>query len=292
MRPAHIVLATGVTATPNIPAIPTLEKFTGKVLHTSQFRNGAEWKNKNVIILGVGTSGHDVAQDLHGNGAHVTMVQRGPTEVVNVEPSAQFYDGVFYEAGTSIEDKDLISTSIPLPVLKQAHTLLTAKVHEIDAPLHARLRQAGFHVDLDKTGWPLKFRTVGGGYYFNVGGSELIADGKVGIIQYADIKSFNSGGLTMKDGSTVAADLVVLATGYKGMDHAVRALLGEEVVQRIGPIWGFNDATQELRNMWMRTKQPGLWLTGGAFSQCRIFSKYLAMQVKAIELGLLPKAIN
>jgi hypothetical protein len=39
--------------------------------------------------------------------------------------------------------------------------------------------------------------------------------------------------------------------------------------------------------MWSRTSQPGLWLTGGAFSQCRIYSKYLALQIKAFELGLL-----
>ncbi|PPK42609.1 hypothetical protein B0G57_118150, partial [Trinickia symbiotica] len=46
----------------------------------------------------------------------------------------------------------------------------------------------------------------------------------------------------------------------------------------------------ELRNMWTRTDQPGLWFTGGAFSQCRIYSKYLALQIKATELGLMPLA--
>jgi putative flavoprotein involved in K+ transport len=38
--------------------------------------------------------------------------------------------------------------------------------------------------------------------------------------------------------------------------------------------------------MWMRTGQRGLWFTGGAFSQCRVYSKYLAVQIKAHELGL------
>jgi putative flavoprotein involved in K+ transport len=44
---------------------------------------------------------------------------------------------------------------------------------------------------------------------------------------------------------------------------------------------------QELRNMWMRTPQQGLWFTGGSFAQCRMYSKYLAMQVKAAEVGLI-----
>lgn len=292
MRPAHIILATSVSGTPNIPHIPTLEKFTGKVLHSSQFSNGADWKNKNVVIFGTGTSAHDIAQDLHGNGANVTIVQRSPTEVVNVEPSAQLYDGIFYEEGPTTSDKDLISASIPLAVLKKSHALLTAKAREFDAPLHERLRRAGFRLDLDETGWPLKFRQRGGGYYFNVGGSDLIANGEVGLVQYDDIETFNADGLTLRSGSKVAADLVVLATGYKGHEHVVKTMFGEEVAQKIGPIWGFNEETQELRNMWMRTEQPGLWLTGGAFSQCRIFSKYLAMQIKASELGLLPKATD
>jgi cation diffusion facilitator CzcD-associated flavoprotein CzcO len=292
MRPAHIILATSVSGTPNIPNIPTLEKFTGKVVHSSQFSNGADWKNKNVIIFGTGTSAHDIAQDLHANGAAVTMVQRSPTEVVNVEPSAQLYDGIFYGEGPSIADRDLISASIPLAVLKQSHKLLTAKAREHDAPLHERLRRVGFRLDLDETGWPLKFRQRGGGYYFNVGGSDLIANGEVGLVQYDNIESSNADGLTLKTGGKVAGDLVILATGYKGLEHVVAAMFGEEIAQQVGPIWGFDDPTQELRNMWQRTAQPGLWLTGGAFSQCRNFSKYLSMQIKAVELGLLRKAMN
>jgi putative flavoprotein involved in K+ transport len=38
--------------------------------------------------------------------------------------------------------------------------------------------------------------------------------------------------------------------------------------------------------MWMETPQQGLWFTGGSFAQCRMYSKYLAMQIKAREEGL------
>ena len=41
--------------------------------------------------------------------------------------------------------------------------------------------------------------------------------------------------------------------------------------------------------MWVRTGQPGLWFTGGSFSQCRIYSKYLAKQVLGVERGVLGK---
>jgi putative flavoprotein involved in K+ transport len=37
----------------------------------------------------------------------------------------------------------------------------------------------------------------------------------------------------------------------------------------------------------METPQQGLWFTGGSFAQCRMYSKYLAMQIKAREEGLI-----
>ncbi|PMS29429.1 flavin-containing monooxygenase, partial [Trinickia symbiotica] len=276
MRPRHIIMATSVSGTPNIPEIPTLDQFAGKVVHSSGFSDGAAWQGKNVFVFGTGTSAHDITQDLHGNGAHVTMVQRSPTEIINVEPSAQLYDGIFYGQGPAFADRDLISSSIPLSMLKQAHRLLTAKAREHDADLHERLQRAGFRLDFDETGWPLKFRQRGGGYYFNVGCSDLIARGEVGLLQYHDIERFEASGIRLKDGHLLPAELIVLATGYKGLGHIVGALFGEQVAQRVGRIWGFDERTQELRNMWTRTDQPGLWFTGGAFSQCRIYSKYLA----------------
>lgn len=288
MHPRHIIMATSVSGAPNIPHIPTLERFGGKVLHSGAFTGAASWKGKPVHVFGTGTSAHDIAQELHGHGAHVTIVQRSPTLVTNVEPSAQLYDGIYYGDGPSMEDRDLINTSFPLPVMKQAHKLLTDKSRELDAALLQGLEKAGFRLEFgeDGTGWPLKYRSRGGGYYFNVGCSELIIRGEIGLIQYHDIEAFTPTGISMKDGRQLEAGLMVLATGYKGPDHLLGTLFGTEVAQRVGQVWGFDQATQELANMWTRTKQPGLWFTGGSFSQCRIYSRYLAMQVKAAELAL------
>jgi hypothetical protein len=90
----------------------------------------------------------------------------------------------------------------------------------------------------------------------------------------------------MRSGETLAADLIVLATGYKGQEHLVRRLFGDDVATRLGPIWGYGP-DQELRNMFTRTAQPGLWFIAGSFAQCRIYSKYLGLQIKACEVGLL-----
>ena len=82
------------------------------------------------------------------------------------------------------------------------------------------------------------------------------------------------------------ADLLVLATGYKNQQDVVRAYLGDAIADSIGPVWGFDDGG-ELRNMWRQTAQNGLWFTAGSLAQCRIYSRYLAIQIKACEEGLL-----
>ena len=58
------------------------------------------------------------------------------------------------------------------------------------------------------------------------------------------------------------------------------------MAERVGPIWGFGEG-QELRNMFIRTPQPGLWFIAGSLAQCRIYSSALALQIKAGEVGLL-----
>jgi putative flavoprotein involved in K+ transport len=286
MHPRHVVLATGVSGIPNLPDIPTLRNFSGKVLHSSQYDDGDAWKGKNVLVIGSGNSGHDIAQDLQSSGAKVTLVQRSSTLIVNVEPSAQL-PYALYDEGPSLEDCDLITASIPLAVAKRSHILLTQQAKDLDKDLLDGLERKGFKLDFgeDGTGWQFKYLTRGGGYYFNVGCSDLIVKGEIELAQFSDIAAFVSDGAQMRSGKTIPADLIILATGYKGQEHLVGKLFGNDVATRVGPIWGFGDG-DELRNMFTRTPQPGLWFIAGSFAQCRIYSKYLALQIKATEIGL------
>ncbi len=288
MHPRHIVMATGVSGIPNLPDIPGLKSFSGTILHSSQYDDGEAWKGKRALVIGTGNSGHDIAQDLHSSGAHVMLVQRSSTLITNIEPSAQLAYAAYNEG--TLEDNDLIATSMPLVLAKRSHVMLTEQSKNLDKDLLDGLERVGFKLDFGDggTGWQFKYLTRGGGYYFNVGCSDLVVSGEIGLRQFSDIESFVADGARMKDGETLAADLIVLATGYKGQEHLVRKLFGDEIAGRVGPIWGFGD-TQELRNMYTRTPQPGLWFIAGSLAQCRINSKYLALQIKAIEEGLLPR---
>jgi cation diffusion facilitator CzcD-associated flavoprotein CzcO len=288
LHPRHVVMATGVSGIPNLPDIPSLKNFAGTILHSSQYGDGETWKGKKALVIGTGNSGHDIAQDLYSSGAKVTLVQRSSTLITNIEPSAQLAYAAYNEG--TLEDNDLITASMPLPLARRSHVMMTERSKQLDRELLDGLVRVGFKLDFGDggTGWQFKYLTRGGGYYFNVGCSDLVVSGEIGLRQFSDIEAFVADGARMKDGETIAADLIVLATGYKGQEHLVRKLFGDKVADRVGPIWGFGEG-QELRNMYTRTAQPGLWFIAGSLAQCRINSKYLALQIKAIEEGLLPR---
>ena len=286
LHPRHIVMATGVSDTPVLPEMPGVQNFRGRVLHSHEYGAAAEWSGRNALVIGTGNSGHDIAQDLHSNGARVTLVQRSPTLVLNIEPTAQLPYALYGE-GIPLEDCDLITASMPLPLMRISHSAMAEQARMLDKQLIDDLSRVGFKVDVeDKTGWQFKYLQRGGGYYFNVGCSDLIIERRIRLAQFADIEEIVAGGARLRGGEVIPADLIMLATGYRGLDFLVRRLFGDGIADRVGPIWGFDEEQQELRNMWMRTGQSGLWFIAGSFAQCRIYSKYLALQIKAAEEGL------
>ena len=286
LAPRHIIFANGIVGSPRIPKLPGIDAFYGVVQHTHYFTDGAAWRGKRALVVGAGTSGHDIAQDLFSHGAQVKLVQRSPITVVSVEAACAAY-GVYYEEGLPTEDSDLISVSASYPLAVRAAQLVTKKQREMDKPLLERLAARGFKLDFgdDDTGYLMKVRRTHAGYYLNCGASELIADGCIGLIQNDDIERFVEDGALLKDGTVERADLVVLATGYQSQQEVVRELLGGDVADKVGPIWGL-DEQGELSNMYKPTAQKGLWFLGSGLSQARIFSHYVALQVKARELGI------
>jgi putative flavoprotein involved in K+ transport len=285
LHPRHVIFATGVSAIPLWPSIRGLESFAGKVLHSGDYTSGVEWKGRKVIVLGTGNSGHDVAQDLCASGADVTIVQRSPTYIVSIREAQKVY--AIYTEGLPFADCDLLATASPYPVLQRAYQLSTAEMREVDRELLTGLERRGFRLTFgeDGTGFQMMYLRRGGGYYFNVGCSDMIVDGRVKLLQYDAIDRFEATGARLKDGSVWEAELLIVATGYANQQDTARRFLGDAIADRIGPVWGFDDVG-ELANMWRPTAQPGLWFTAGSLAQCRIYSRYLALQIKAREDGL------
>ena len=292
VHPRHLVMATGVSGTePNIPEIAGADTFSGMLSHSQGFPHGADFSGRKAVVVGSCNSGHDIAQELYERGADVTMLQRSPTYVVSVASASVPMTGMYDESGPPTDVADLLGASFPFKAAPEMHRATTAAMAELDADMLATLEKAGFLLSsgIDGTGALGLFLQKGGGYYINVGTSELIAAGEIKIKSGVEIDRFTESGLELSDGSALAADVVVLATGYRGMLDTTRRLLGTEVADRCGPVWGLDDEG-ELRGVWRRSGHEGLWFMGGNLAMARFYGKFLALQIKAIEEGLVEAA--
>jgi putative flavoprotein involved in K+ transport len=288
IRPRHVVIATGVSGIPHTPHMHGIEEFSGEVLHSVSYTTGNRYAGKDVLVIGTGSSGHDIAQDLQAAGANVTMMQRGSTSVVSLYPSVQMWSSI-YQKDKDTDESDFLSLSSAYPLMVQSAKKLTKIANEYDKELIDGLNAVGFRTDVgeDATGWQMKYFRRGGGYYINVGCSELIADGKVRVVQYDDVAGFERNGLRYVDGSTEHFDACIFATGYLDQQAGVRAHFGDAIAEKVGSIWGFDD-NGETKNVWKPTPQESLWFAMGSLTACRIYSKFLARQIWAVETGQLP----
>ena len=89
LQPRHLVIATGLNGTAYKPKLQNQETFAGVTMHSSQYVSGASHEGKKVVVVGSGTSAHDICQDLWEHGADVTMIQRSPTPITKVSTHQQ-----------------------------------------------------------------------------------------------------------------------------------------------------------------------------------------------------------
>ena len=301
LQPRHLVLATGMSGVPNIPAIPGAESFTGTLCHSSVHPGGQGYAGKRCVIVGANNSAHDICADLWEWGADVTMIQRSPSIVVRSEALMKFAWGPLYseaavKAGITTEIADLRVASVPFKLMAEWQKPVYAAIREHDAELYAGLERAGFqyHFGEDGSGIHTAYLRRGSGYYIDVGASQLIIDGEIKLESGCEVERINARSLTLSNGKEIPADLIVLATGYGSMNGWAAKLISQEVADKVGRCWGLGSDTRhdpgpwegELRNMWKPTQQPGLWFHGGNLMQSRHYSRYLALQIKARMEGI------
>ncbi|KAF2092761.1 putative flavin-containing monooxygenase YUCCA3 [Rhizodiscina lignyota] len=295
VKPQHIVLCTGHSGEPKIPSFPGQNTFKGRVYHGSQHKDATFGDNvagKKVVVVGTGNSGHDIAQNYYENGAEVSMLQRSGTYVISARTGLfMLHKGLYDEHGPPTEDADVFGQSLPIPVQFALNVGLTERIKAAELANIDGLEKVGFKIDFgnDGSGIFRKYITRGGGYYIDVGATQLIIDGKIKVVQSPDgIKGFTENSLVLADGRELEADVVVLATGYDNMRTSLRKSLGDKIADRCKDVWDL-DEEGEVNAMWRPSGHPKLWFMGGNLALCRSYSKLLALQIKATEEGLVKK---
>jgi putative flavoprotein involved in K+ transport len=92
-----VVVATGYNRAPWIPDWPGRASFTGRLVHSSEYRNPAPHQGRDVLVVGIGNSGAEIAADLVEGGARKVWISvRTPPNIVrrNVGPLANQQLGI------------------------------------------------------------------------------------------------------------------------------------------------------------------------------------------------------
>jgi indole-3-pyruvate monooxygenase len=192
-RSNKVVVATGYNSIPHFPTWPGQECFRGRILHSSEYRNGNQFCGQRVLVVGFGNSGGEIAMDLQEHGAHVTMSVR---DAVNVIPR-------------EILHLSIVTVSIAL-------SRLPARVADALAAPLLRLTIG----DLSKLG----FRKATSGPITQIKRMSrvpLIDIGTIGLVRAGQIeirggiRSIGEAHVTFEDGRSSRFDAIVLATGFR-----------------------------------------------------------------------------
>ena len=127
----QVVVTTGYNRVPNKPDLPGLRDFRGIVWHSHEYRNGAAFRNENVLVVGMGNTGSELALDLLENGAKPFISVRSPVNIVKrdmfgkpTQPTAIFlnkFPNWFYDLVAGVSQKITVGDLTPYGLGKPAH---------------------------------------------------------------------------------------------------------------------------------------------------------------------------
>jgi indole-3-pyruvate monooxygenase len=206
-RSRNVVVATGRTRVPVRPTWPGMNEFRGAVLHSSEYRNGDPWRDCPVLVVGFGNSACEQALDLIEHGARAHLSVRSP---VNVVPRDLF--GV-----VPVLRLGILMRHLPVKVADAlAWPLIRVSIGDVrDVGLRKLPYGPNTQIARDNR-IPL----------LDIGTMEQLKARRISL--HGDLDHFTESGVVFSDGSALAVDAVVLATGYRaGIDGF---LIGWEVV--------------------------------------------------------------
>ncbi|KAJ7020525.1 FAD/NAD-P-binding domain-containing protein [Mycena alexandri] len=288
LHPAHIVLAAGTVGAPYIPSIPDAHLFTGLNIHALTYVGGEPFVGKRTLVVGAGNSAADICQDLAFQGAgSVTMLQRSSTCVVSSDNVARKLWRL-WPADVPTDVADFKVEVMPYLLMREIGKATTESMWAEEEETHRGLREAGLSLSFGNDGsgqYPMIFERFGG-YWLDVGLANYIRSGNVKVKQGVEIARFTENSAVFTDGSSLEVDAVIFATSYESIRETMRGLFGDAVIDQTTLVWG-TDEEGELNGAYRPSGHPGLWYAAGDFAISRFYSKQLALEIKAIELGLL-----
>lgn len=202
----NVLVATGYNRVPKYPTLKGQEAFKGEILHSEKYKNGIPFKGKNVLVVGYGNSGAEIALDLCESGAKTFVSIRNPVNIVKREfkgRSTQSLAIFFIRFGNTVYD--FIARIFKKLVLKAVE---------------------GTGIPISPLAPSEQLRTLGKVAVIDVGTLAQIKSGNIKVLP--DIQELKPNSVIFVNGEEIAMDAIVLGTGY----HARL----EEIVEDVSPL--------------------------------------------------------
>ena len=193
IKSKNVIVATGVNRVPNIPSWPGQEQFQGTIMHAKAYKNAMPFKDKKILVVGMGNTGAELALDLSEQDCETYISVRGPVSIVPRDLN-----------GRPVQLTSIQLAKIPFGIGDWLGNFIRGiylgdlKKYGLNAPKLSPAQQ------LKKTG---KTPVV------DIGTVNQIKAGKIKVMP--EMESFDASGVIFKNGERKALDAVILATGYK-----------------------------------------------------------------------------
>jgi hypothetical protein len=200
LRAGSVVVATGYNHTPVLPDWPGAESFEGRLIHGQDYRNPKPYSGKDVLVVGSGNTGAEIAVDLvEGGAARVRMAVRTPPAVMLREAN-----------GVPSQVTGVLIRRLPLPVAdalaRTSSRLLVGDLTEYGLPPNPRPVTRAVKEDVV----PI----------LDVGLVAMVKRRKVGVV--AALEGFDGADVLLADGSRIQPDAVIACAGYaRGLEPLV-----------------------------------------------------------------------
>jgi cation diffusion facilitator CzcD-associated flavoprotein CzcO len=187
----HVVVASGYAHTPYIPDWPDRASYGGRLLHAADYRNPEPFRGRDVLVVGAGCSGMEIAYDvIEGGAARVRLAVRTPPNILIRSPLGPLFARGMLKLGPERADRimplirrlevgDLTEYGLPVP----------------EEGIFARLMRLGVAPAIvDKVV------------------IKAIKERRIEIV--AGVESLGAEGVGLADGTRLEPDAVIAATGY------------------------------------------------------------------------------
>jgi cation diffusion facilitator CzcD-associated flavoprotein CzcO len=204
----HVVVATGYDHTFWVPRWPGRDRFEGRLIHSAEYRNAEEFRGADVLVVGSGSSGMEIAYDLAEGGAErVRLAIRTPPNIIIREPLGPLLARLVVKLLPTARADRLMSTVRR----KKLGDLSSVGLPEPEEGVVSRLKRLGVAPAI------VDHEVI-----------DAVRDGRIEVV--AAVDSLDEGGVTLTDGARIEPDALIAATGFRrGLESMVGHLgvLGE-----------------------------------------------------------------